>query len=604
MRARRARVAVALGAERGAGLGRPVPPLPRLRAVRGRLLVHLGGDGQRRQPISLARFQTAFTALPQGRPLGFFLPDLLSFIGDKLGGLPAITCSALLVVTLNTFLCYRLLRVRVPVAPAAVGAAVFCLFPADTTKILLTHDFQLQPSLTFALLAALAYAAGRRPLAYLLGAGALAVLRERLPGAVRVAAVRAALGSFDCRARSLTHVAGADRRAGRGRRWPASPRRGPRHRSVGGVGEILPVLLGSLVLGPGAQPGGDVLRAAARPIPGWDVETVVAGGAGAASASRRCCWLTSASARHAPGRRGREARCRLAPPALAMLVLGYGLAFTHYPPNAVVGRGTSVHLGATLGMSVLAAAVAWLLLGLRPRLATALLAGYLALAVGYYVTIERDFMRSWQLQRAFWQQVVACCSDLQDGTVLLYELNAVGRADVHLHQLVGRPAGAGRDVRLPVGWANPPRLFSLTQWLDRVQPDGDHLRWWVPGASWDEHWEVLPQANVILLRRAPDGAPRRASLARSTSLASRSSSSRPARARAAWPPGRSSYEPAARSAAMRLLAYAALATRNVEFYDNRVFDPPRDRAHAPLARADGHALAAGARRWRASAACS
>ena len=50
-----------------------------------------------------------------------------------------------------------------------------------------------------------------------------------------------------------------------------------------------------------------------------------------------------------------------------MLVLGYALAFTHFPPNALVGRGTSVHLGATLGMSVLAAAVAWLLLGLRPR---------------------------------------------------------------------------------------------------------------------------------------------------------------------------------------------------------------------------------------------
>ena len=39
-----------------------------------------------------------------------------------------------------------------------------------------------------------------------------------------------------------------------------------------------------------------------------------------------------------------------------MFALGYGLAFTILPPNAVVGRGTSVHLGATLGMAVLAAA--------------------------------------------------------------------------------------------------------------------------------------------------------------------------------------------------------------------------------------------------------
>src|SRR6266851_3890233 len=120
-----------------------------------------------------SRFHTAFTALPQGRPFGFFLPDLLSFIGDKLGGLAGIYLVGFTVVTLNTFLCYRLLRCRLPVAPATVGAAVFCLFPADTTKIFLTHDFQLQPSLTFALLSALAFTAGRLPLTYVLSAGAL-----------------------------------------------------------------------------------------------------------------------------------------------------------------------------------------------------------------------------------------------------------------------------------------------------------------------------------------------------------------------------------------------------------------------------------------------
>lgn len=120
-----------------------------------------------------SRFVTAFTTLPQGRPFGFFLPDLLSFVGDKLGGLAGIYLVGFAVVSLNTCLCYTLLRTRVPLAPAAVGAAVFCLFPADTTRILLTHDFQLQPSLTFALLSALAYTAGKRPLAYVVGAGSL-----------------------------------------------------------------------------------------------------------------------------------------------------------------------------------------------------------------------------------------------------------------------------------------------------------------------------------------------------------------------------------------------------------------------------------------------
>ena len=121
----------------------------------------------------VARFEKVFTTLPQGRPFGFFLPDLLSWIGDRLGGLPAIYLVGFLVVVLNSFLCYRLLRLRTPALVAGAGSLAFLLFPADTTKFLLIHDFQLQPSLTFILLASLAYASGRRPLAYLLCIGSL-----------------------------------------------------------------------------------------------------------------------------------------------------------------------------------------------------------------------------------------------------------------------------------------------------------------------------------------------------------------------------------------------------------------------------------------------
>jgi hypothetical protein len=156
-------------------------------------------------------------------------------------------------------------------------------------------------------------------------------------------------------------------------------------------------------------------------------------------------------------------------------------------------------------MSVLAAAVAWLLLSVRPRIASVLLATYFALAVGYYVTIQRDFMRSWQLQRAFWQQVAACCSDLQDGTILVYELNPSDETTFIFTNSWADPLVLGETFVFPKTWANLPRLFSLTTWLDRIQPEGDHLRWSVPAASWDEHWEVLPQANVIVLRRGPDG---------------------------------------------------------------------------------------------------
>jgi hypothetical protein len=455
-----------------------------------------------KDPSYLAdRLRTAITVLPQGRPLGFFLPDLLSFVGDKVGGLSAIYLLGFLIVSLNTYLCFRLLCTRVPLAPAAVGAAVFCLFPADTTKILLTHDFQLQPSLTFALLAALAYVAGRRWWAYVIGAGALLSYESgylalfalplfadcwdrRMP---RRLVVHAALLSAVMGVVVLARFAAGEDRA---------------TSSAGSVTAILPPLLGSLVLGP-VRAVAAMLYGPLKAIPTWDLETAVVSVI-ALAAFAGLLWATM---RRAPAvAPGLGAPLRVAVAGAAMLILGYGLAFTHFPPNAVVGRGTSVHLGATLGMAVLAAAVAWWLLSLQPRLAMAVLATYLALAVGYYVTIERDFSHSWQIQRAFWQQVAGCCSDLQDSTVLLYELSPADEPTTFIFtNSWADPLILNQTYAFPRTWSNPPRLFSLTQWLDRVEPEGDHLRWWVPGASWDEHWEVLPQGNVILLRRAADG---------------------------------------------------------------------------------------------------
>jgi hypothetical protein len=474
-----------------------------------------------------ARFQTAFATLPQGRPFGFFLPDLLSFIGDKLGGLPGIYLIGFAVVTLNTFLCYRLLRTRLPIAPAAVGAGVFCLFPADTTKVLLTHDFQLQPSLTFALASALAYMAGRRPLAYLVSVGALLSYESGF-----LALFALPLFAYRWNRHTLrelaTHVVILGGivvvvvivrfLVGEGRATS----------SVGSVAEIVPPLLGSLVLGPARSIGG-MVYGPVKALPMWDVETV-----GAAAATLVGFGVLLWRRRVSLPDGGYRPALEVAAAGAVMLVAGYVLAFTHFPPNALIGRGTSVHLGATLGMSVLAAGLAWAMLSLRLRLATAVLATYFALAVGYYVTIERDFIRSWQLQRAFWQQVVACCSDLQDGTVLLYMLSPSDEPTFIFANSWADPLVLGETFAFPTTWTNPPRLFSLTEWRDRVQADGDRLRWWVPAASWDEHWEEFPQGNVILLARGADG--RLARVGGSVEVAGREVDFKPPASPIAWAP--------------------------------------------------------------------
>jgi hypothetical protein len=443
------------------------------------------------------RFVKAFTTLPQGRPFGFFLPDLFSFVGDKLGGLAGIYLLGFAIVTLNTFLAYRLLRTRVPLAPAAIGAAVFCLFPSDTTKILLTHDFQLQPSLTFALLSALAYAAGRRPLAYIVGTGALLayengflalfalplftacrwdrrMLRELIKHALILVGI--VVGVVIVR-----YLVGESRATS----------------SVGGVGAILPPLLGSLVLGPLRATEG-MLYGPLKAIPSWDLETVIA------VAIALVGFGVLLSRMPQPARGSRQA-LQVAGAGAAMLIVAYALAFTHFPPNALVGRGTSVHLGATLGMAVLVTGLAWLLLSLHKPAAATLFSAYLALTVGYYVSIERDFIRSWQLQRAFWQQVVACCSDLQEGTVLLYRLSSEDEPTFIFANSWADPLVLGETFAFPSNWTTPPRLFSLTEWQNRVVMDGNQLKWSVPAATWDEYTDILPQNNVIILTRGVDG---------------------------------------------------------------------------------------------------
>jgi len=101
--------------------------------------------------------------------------------------------------------------------------------------------------------------------------------------------------------------------------------------------------------------------------------------------------------------------------------------------------------------------------------------------------------------------VIAFCSDFHHGSVLLYTLSSSEEPTFIFTNSWADPLVLGETLTFPTTWSQPPRLFSLTEWQNRVQADGDRLSWWVPAASWDEHWEELPQSNVVLLMRSGDG---------------------------------------------------------------------------------------------------
>jgi hypothetical protein len=451
-----------------------------------------------KDPSYLVDRLAVFARWTQGRPIGFFLPDLLSFVGDKLGGLTAIYALGFVVVVLNSSLFYLVLRRRQTATVAILGGLGFLLFPADTTKTLLTHDFQLQPSLTFWLLAALAYLAGHRRLPYLVVAGSL--LTYESPFVVFLGAPlldtpwsRRTWPALGWNALKLGVVFGLGVLvrlvAGEGRAIGATS----------GVLDLLPRMLGSMVIGPARSLllfGYGPLRA----VPTWSPDVVLlAVGLGLA-----LFWvLRRLPSEPLPPTLGAMLRSpvgQLFVAGLVLLVLAYPLAFTHYPPTAVAGRSTSVHLAATLGGAALCAALGAWALALR-GVGAALVAAYLALLGGYYLTIQRDFVLAWDEQRAFWGQVVACCSDLDDHSVIIVETSEPLGTPMVAANSWADPLVLPLLYRFPPDWPAPPRLFTLGPgWTTRLQRDGAGWRWLVPGATWDEHWERLVDGDLVVLR--------------------------------------------------------------------------------------------------------
>ena len=108
-----------------------------------------------------------------GRPLHYILPPIIGGLNAAWGGLPGIYLGGCLIVVANVLLFYFLSRRFLPQVVAGAGALLFCLFPADTTRLFINNFHGMQTSLTFLLAASLCYLSQRRVLSYFLISAAL-----------------------------------------------------------------------------------------------------------------------------------------------------------------------------------------------------------------------------------------------------------------------------------------------------------------------------------------------------------------------------------------------------------------------------------------------
>ncbi len=188
-----------------------------------------------------------------------------------------------------------------------------------------------------------------------------------------------------------------------------------------------------------------------------------------------------------------------------MLSLAYSLSFTHFPPTALYGRMTSVHMAGAFGGSLFFAIICSLILSYaRSRrfsfAAISLIAIYLSLLVAYRFSIQLDFKQAWQNQQRFWTGVIELIPDLTDGTVIFvldHDLPATRYIETNSW---ADPIILAQIYKFPTEWQTPPRLMVVdSNWIDTAIRQGDHFQWEILVPLWKPHWEILQDSKLILL---------------------------------------------------------------------------------------------------------
>jgi hypothetical protein len=428
----------------------------------------------------------------QGRPLQQALLYLLSYLAGRLGGLPEAYWMGYAIIAVNSMLAYSVLRRIGDARFALVGALGYALYPADTTPLFLYHAFGLQQALTWFWLAVHAYLSDRRVLAYVLILGSLLSYETVFPVFLAVPLLK---GEWDRRGLVRRAVAHAGILAAlfgavlllRGLVGEAR---------VAGLGfpEALTTPLLHMLEGPVVSAGTFLYRplqavlVADREIALILLAATLVFGLVLDRMGPRVSVIPAslwAGLRQRPRFHAWPAELRkggqLALTGLVMMILAYPLTFT-IRAYAISGRDTRVHFAAILGASILWGAFAWLLVAVgeavRKRwLAAGLLAVILGGLAGFGFVIQRDYARSWELQRSFWAQVVALCPDLDEGTVILVAPEAFTDTRQIAANHWNLPRVLDQIYSFPADWDDPPRLYRLVPgWEEHIVAGDGRLR--------------------------------------------------------------------------------------------------------------------------------
>lgn len=461
----------------------------------------------------------------QGRFIGSFLPNLLAFITFNIGGLIFTYFFGVLLVGLNAYLVARLLNFRFNKFISVTAGIIFIMFPGDTTKALLVHIYQLQLSVFFILMAFNFYLKHKKILAYIFAlfclwtyespflpfvfAPLLLDLEWKKSTIIEFLKHNAVLAAFIFGMFVFRKFTGEERVSELVMsdfiiKTAAAFIIGPTFSLFSFINALYESVMHISTTYPFIIVAGLLLTGIYLSIP-------------MPRFNRNTQQYTSQNKNfHIQINISREvdASIKLLLTSLLMLIIAYAFSITHFPPTDLAGRGTSVHLGATIGTSLFVAALVNLIVyGLQNvsyrRFVYSIMIILLSIISGYGVIIQNDFVQSWENQQDFWADVLEKAPDINENTHILVKADTLHETEFVYTYSWALPMVLNQIYDYPESWDDYPRLTVLDLHMEKSltgSPDGElYFEPTYPFLYNFEKQVTLPQHNVILLELDENG---------------------------------------------------------------------------------------------------
>ena len=368
------------------------------------------------------------------RPIQGDFINTISMFGLKLGGMPGIYLTGLIILSTNSILTLLLLmRITGNFVCAFIGALAIVLYPVTTVKIWLTAALGIQPALTLLLLSFIFYVHGRKFLPYVLAAMSL-FCYETFFWVFISAPLLVGRWSRKLFYRVVLHIAilssifivfvifkylDLDPRLG-----------------SFSIKDMFHIAIRHLIVGPYSNLVGNIDIPIKTLIHLRSMDLFL--GASCASILFLLLYKLSSIENAYPhiggcfkdGGTADEATTsfamlnirRMLLTGLIMLVFAYPLTFNG-TARTFYGIGSRLHLAGAVGISFIYAGIGGLVIRFfsditKRKIGFAILSVWLSLLIVYNFHVQKDYRHAKNIQRQFWTELIRLCPDMRDGTLV------------------------------------------------------------------------------------------------------------------------------------------------------------------------------------------